>query len=142
MPETIGSPAMWIGFGVFVVAATLVDLLLLRSQGNKPVAMRQALSWSAVWVAAAAVFAAWLWWYVAGTAGRAVANEKTTEFVTGYLIEKSLAVDNIFVFLMLFTYFAVPAALQKRVLVLGVIGAIVLRTVMILVGAWLISTFH
>jgi len=142
MPETIGSPAMWIGFGVFVVAATLVDLLLLRSQGNKPVAMRQALSWSAVWVAAAAVFAAWLWWYVAGTAGRAVANEKTTEFVTGYLIEKSLAVDNIFVFLMLFTYFAVPAALQKRVLVLGVVGAIVLRTVMILVGAWLISTFH
>jgi len=142
MPESIGSPSMWIGFGVFVVVATLVDLVLLRSQGDKPVAMRQALAWSAVWVAAAAVFAGWLWWHVDGTAGRAAANAKASEFVTGYLIEKSLAVDNIFVFLMLFTYFAVPAALQKRVLVLGVIGAIVLRTVMILVGAWLISTFH
>jgi tellurite resistance protein TerC len=133
---------MWIGFGLFVVAATLVDLFLLRGRGNKPVGMREALGWSAIWVAAAAIFAAWLWWHVDGTAGRGVANEKTTEFVTGYLIEKSLAVDNIFVFLMLFTYFAVPAALQKRVLVLGVIGAIVLRTVMILLGAWLISTFH
>jgi tellurite resistance protein TerC len=133
---------MWIGFVVFVVAATAVDLFLLRGRGNQPVGMREALGWSAIWVAAAAIFSAWLWWHVEGTAGRAVANEKTTEFVTGYLIEKSLAVDNIFVFLMLFTYFAVPAALQKRVLVLGVIGAIVLRTVMILVGAWLISTFH
>jgi tellurite resistance protein TerC len=87
-------------------------------------------------------FAGWLWWHLAATVGAPVANQKTTEFVTGYLIEKSLAVDNIFVFLMLFTYFAVPAALQKRVLVLGVIGAIVLRTFMILLGAWLIASFH
>ncbi len=64
------------------------------------------------------------------------------EFLTGYLIEKSLAVDNIFVFLMIFTYFAVPPAFQKRVLMIGIIGAIVLRTVMILVGSWLISEFH
>jgi tellurite resistance protein TerC len=142
VPETIGSVWMWWGFGAFVLAATAVDLLLLRSQGNRPVPMRQALAWSAVWVALAALFAAWLWWHLVGTSGEAVANRKTAEFVTGYLIEKSLAVDNIFVFLMLFTYFAVPAELQKRVLVLGVIGAIVLRTLMILVGAWLIATFH
>ncbi len=142
MPETIGSPLMWIGFGVFVVAATLVDLYLLRSRGDRPVSMRQALAWSAVWVALAGAFAAWLWWHLDTTAGRAVANAKAGEFVTGYLIEKSLAVDNIFVFLMLFTYFAVPAALAKRVLVLGVVGAIVLRTVMILVGAWLVARFH
>jgi tellurite resistance protein TerC len=64
------------------------------------------------------------------------------EFLTGYLIEKSLAVDNIFVFLMIFTYFAVPPAFQKRVLMIGIIGAIVLRTVMILVGSWLVSEFH
>jgi len=142
MPETIGSAWMWWGFAAFVLAATAVDLFLLRSQGNRPVPLRQALTWSAVWVALAGVFAAWLWWYLAGTVGESVAKQKTTEFVTGYLIEKSLAVDNIFVFLMLFTYFAVPPALQKRVLVLGVIGAIVLRTIMILVGAWLIATFH
>jgi tellurite resistance protein TerC len=140
--ETIGSTGMWAGFAGFVVIATAVDLLLLRGQGNRPVSMRQALGWSAVWVAVAGVFAGWLWWYLDATAGRETANERTGEFVTGYLIEKSLAVDNIFVFLMLFTYFAVPAALQKRVLVLGIIGAIVLRTIMILAGAWLIATFH
>jgi tellurite resistance protein TerC len=124
------------------VAATAIDLLLLRGRGDKPVSMRAALGWSAVWVAVAAAFAAGLWWWLDGTAGREIANERAGEFVTGYLIEKSLAVDNIFVFLMLFTYFAVPAALQKRVLVLGIIGAIVLRTLMILVGAWLIAKFH
>jgi tellurite resistance protein TerC len=64
------------------------------------------------------------------------------EFLTGYLIEKSLAVDNIFVFLMIFTYFAVPPAFQKRVLMIGIVGAIVLRTVLILIGSWLISNFH
>ncbi|HPG81004.1 MAG TPA: TerC/Alx family metal homeostasis membrane protein, partial [Piscinibacter sp.] len=64
------------------------------------------------------------------------------EFLTGYLIEKSLAVDNIFVFLMIFTYFSVPPAYQKRVLMYGIVGAIVLRTVMILVGGWLIAQFH
>lgn len=140
--ETIGSSWMWAGFAVFVVVATAIDLLLLRGQGDRPVTLRQALGWSAVWVAVAGVFAGWLWWYLDGVAGREVANARTGEFVTGYLIEKSLAVDNIFVFLMLFTYFAVPAALQKRVLVLGIIGAVVLRTVMILLGAWLIAKFH
>jgi tellurite resistance protein TerC len=140
--ETIGSSWMWAGFAGFVVLATAIDLLLLRGRGDQPVSMRAALGWSAVWVAVAGAFAAGLWWWLDGTAGRAVANERTGEFVTGYLIEKSLAVDNIFVFLMLFTYFAVPAALQRRVLVLGIIGAIVLRTIMILVGAWLIAKFH
>lgn len=88
------------------------------------------------------MFNALLWWHLDGEAGRDVANAKAAQFFTGYLIEKSLAVDNIFVFLMLFTYFAVPAKLQKRVLILGVIGAIVLRAAMILVGAWLIKEFH
>jgi tellurite resistance protein TerC len=71
-----------------------------------------------------------------------VANQKTLEYVTGYLIEKSLAVDNVFVWLMLFSFFAIPLELQKRVLVLGVLGAIVLRTVMIFAGVWLIAQFH
>ena len=68
-----------------------------------------------------------------------MANEKSLEFLTGYLIEKSLAVDNIFVFLLIFTYFAVPPAFQKRVLMIGILGAIVLRTIMILVGGWLLA---
>ena len=89
----------------------------------------------------ARIFAAGLWWHIDSTVGRELANLKTTEFLTGYLIEKSLAVDNIFVFLMIFTYFSVPPAYQKRVLMIGIIGAIVLRTIMILAGGWLLQHF-
>ncbi len=140
--ETIGSWWMWTGFAGFVVIACAVDLLVLQKKGAERVSIGQALRWSALWVALALVFNGLLWWYVDGEAGREIANAKAAEFFTGYLIEKSLAVDNIFVFLMLFTYFAVPAQLQKRVLILGVIGAIVLRALMILIGAWLIKEFH
>ena len=140
--ESIGSWWMWAGFAVFVLIACAVDLLVLQKKGDDRVSIGQALRWSALWVALALVFNALLWWHLDGEAGREVANAKAAQFFTGYLIEKSLAVDNIFVFLMLFTYFAVPAKLQKRVLILGVIGAIVLRAAMILVGAWLIKEFH
>ena len=140
--DTIGSWWMWAGFAVFVVVACAVDLLVLQRKGSEKVSFKQALRWSALWVFLALVFNALLWWYLDGNAGRELANQKSMEFFTGYLIEKSLAVDNIFVFLMLFTYFAVPAELQKRVLILGVIGAIILRAVMILIGAWLIKEFH
>ncbi|MEY3671887.1 MAG: hypothetical protein RI904_1544 [Pseudomonadota bacterium] len=140
--ETIGSWWMWVGFAIFVVIACAIDLLVLQKKGSERVSIGQALRWSALWVALALIFNGLLWWYVDGEAGREVANAKAAEFFTGYLIEKSLAVDNIFVFLMLFTYFAVPAQLQKRVLILGVIGAIILRAVMILIGAWLIKEFH
>jgi tellurite resistance protein TerC len=88
------------------------------------------------------LFAGGLWWYLDQSAGRELANEKTMEFISGYLVEKSLSVDNIFVFLMIMTYFAVPPIYQKRALILGVIGAIVLRAIMILIGAWLLAKFH
>ena len=140
--ESIGSWWMWASFAVFVVIACAVDLLVLQKKGDDRVSVSQALRWSALWVALALAFNAILWWYLDREAGREIANAKAAQFFTGYLIEKSLAVDNIFVFLMLFTYFAVPAKLQKRVLILGVIGAIVLRAAMILVGAWLIKEFH
>ncbi len=140
--ESIGSWWMWASFAVFVVIACAVDLLVLQKKGDDRVSVSQALRWSALWVGLALAFNAILWWYLDREAGREVANAKAAQFFTGYLIEKSLAVDNIFVFLMLFTYFAVPAKLQKRVLILGVIGAIGLRAAMILVGAWLIKEFH
>ena len=106
------------------------------------VTFRVAAAWSVVWIALSLAFAAWLWWHLDGMGDRGFANLKAGEFLTGYLIEKSLSVDNIFVFLMLFTYFAVPLDYQRRVLVLGVVGAIVLRIVMILIGAWLVAQFH
>ena len=140
--ETLGQWWMWLGFFVFVVIAVVVDLVVLRSQGAHKVSVKEATVWSLVWVALALLFCAGFWYYLDGSAGRAVANESASQFLTGYLIEKSLSVDNIFVFLMVFTYFAVPLEFQKRVLILGVIGAIVLRAVMILLGAVLIAKFH
>ena len=140
--ETIATPAMWAGFFLFVVVATFVDLKVLAAKGATRVSLREALAWSAFWVALALAFGGWLWWHLTGTAGPEEAREQALAYLTGYLIEKSLSVDNIFVFLMLFTYFAVPPELQRRTLVYGVLGAIALRIVMILVGAWLIAKFH
>jgi tellurite resistance protein TerC len=139
---SIGTPLLWILFSVFVLAALLVDFLAMEKQGAHRVSMREAGLWSLVWVAVSFVFVAWLWWYLGGAAGNPVADTKALEFITGYLVEKALAVDNIFVFLMVFTYFAVPAEYQKRVLMFGILGALLLRAVMILVGAWLIAQFH
>jgi tellurite resistance protein TerC len=141
--ESIAPLWLWIVFVVFVVAALFVDFVVLKKQGAQEVSVKQAINWSLVWVGLSFVFNALFWFAIKDTTGSsAIANEKSLEFLTGYLIEKSLAVDNIFVFLLIFTYFAVPAAYQKRVLMIGIVGAIVLRTVMILVGGWLISEFH
>jgi tellurite resistance protein TerC len=141
--ETIAPPWLWLVFVAFVIAALFVDFAVLKKQGSHEVGVREALWWSLAWVLLSLVFNALFWWAVKDVSGSAaMANEKALEFLTGYLIEKSLAVDNIFVFLLIFTYFAVPPAFQKRVLMIGIIGAIVLRTVMILVGAWLLDQFH
>jgi tellurite resistance protein TerC len=144
--QSIGSPLMWSLFAAFVLVALLVDFFAMSKQGAHRVSTREAAIWSLVWVSVSFVFMGWLWWHLGGAgtdeAARELANTKSLEFLTGYLIEKALAVDNIFVFLMLFTYFAVPAEFQKRVLMIGILGALVLRAVMILVGAWLIAQFH
>ncbi|WP_298013983.1 TerC family protein [uncultured Aquabacterium sp.] len=133
---------LWFVFASIVLVALFVDFVVLKKQGAHEVTVPEALRWSAIWVAISLAFNGLLWWAFQQEQGTAVANTKALEFLTGYLIEKSLAVDNIFVFLMIFTYFAVPPAYQKRVLMIGIIGAIVLRTIMILVGGWLISQFH
>lgn len=133
---------MWAGFAVFVVVAVAIDLLVMKNQGAHRVSVREALNWSVLWIALSLAFCGLLWWYLDANFGREMANLKATEFLTGYLIEKSLSVDNVFVFLMIFTYFAVPAEFQKRALIIGVIGAIILRAIMILVGAWLLAQFH
>jgi tellurite resistance protein TerC len=103
--------------------------------------VKEAAAWVAVWVSLALAFAALLWWYLNGTQGPEVARTKTLEFLAGYLIEQSLSVDNMFVFVMIFSYFAVPPELQRRVLLYGVLGAIVMRAGMILAGVWLVQQF-
>ncbi len=143
---SIGTPLMWSLFAAFVLVALLIDFFAMSKQGAHKVSIGEAAVWSVIWVVVSFVFVGWLWWYLGGTGadatGRDIANTKALEFITGYLVEKALAVDNIFVFLMVFTYFAVPAEFQKRVLMIGILGALVLRAGMILVGAWLIAQFH
>ncbi len=141
--ETIAPLWLWVVFVVFVLVALFVDFVVLKKQGAHEVSVREAVNWSLAWVALSFVFNVLFWFAIRDTTGStAIANEKSLEFLTGYLIEKSLAVDNIFVFLLIFTYFSVPPAFQKRVLMIGIIGAIVLRTIMILLGAWLLDQFH
>ncbi len=140
--ETIGSPGLWLAFGVIVLVMLSVDLFVVGGGKQHRVSFREAATWSVIWVTVSFLFAAGLWWYLDGSAGRELANARSMEFIAGYLIEKSLAVDNVFVWLMLFAFFGIPLELQKRVLILGVVGAIVMRTVMIFAGAWLISEFH
>lgn len=140
--QTIGTWWMWSGFGLFVVAMLAIDMFALGSKGAHKVSAKEALVWSLIWFALALLFGSALWAWLDYTSGRAIADAKTMEYLTGYLLEKTLAMDNIFVFVMLFSYFAVPIEYQKRVLVYGVLGAIVLRALMILLGAWLIAEFH
>jgi len=120
----------------------LVDLLLVGGGKQHRVSLKEAASWSLAWVTVSLLFAAGLWMYLDESVGRAVANVKVTEFLTGYLVEKSLAIDNVFVWMMIFSYFAIPLELQRRVLLYGILGAIVLRTIMVFAGSWLINEFH
>jgi len=141
--QTIAPLWLWLTFVGIVLASLFIDFVVLKKQGAHEISVKEALHWSLVWVALSFLFNAFFWWAVRDSTGSVeIANTKALEFLTGYLIEKSLAVDNIFVFLMIFTYFAVPPSYQKRVLMIGIIGAIVLRTVMILVGGWLLAHFH
>lgn len=140
--HTIGTPLLWTAFSVLVVLALCVDLLMMRSKGAHKVDAREALAWSAFWIFLAFAFNGWLWWYLGQHLPQAEANELAMKFLTGYVLEKALAVDNIFVFLVLFNYFAVPPIQQQRVLIYGVIGAIILRGIMIFIGAALVAEFH
>ncbi|EBC0262407.1 TerC family protein [Salmonella enterica] len=140
--NTVGTPLLWGGFAVVVVIMLSIDLLLQGRRGAHAMSMKQAAGWSILWVTLSLLFNAAFWWYLAETQGREVADPQALAFLTGYLIEKSLAVDNVFVWLMLFSYFSVPPALQRRVLVYGVLGAMVLRTIMIFAGTWLITQFE
>lgn len=140
---SIGSPFFYTVFFAAVLIMIVIDMVALKQTGSHKVSIKEAGIWSAIWVAVACAFGGWLWWYLATDPayGEAIANQKTLEFFTGYVIEKSLAVDNIFVFLMIFSFFKVPAEYQRRVLLYGVLGAIVLRTIMVFLGAALVKEF-
>lgn len=123
---------LWIGFNIFILLMLALDLGVFHRQAHV-VTVKESLIWTSIWVALALTFNAGLWYYAG--------SEKALEFLTGYLIEKSLSVDNVFVFAMLFTYFAVPPLYQHRVLFWGIIGALIMRGTMIWAGATLIAEF-
>lgn len=137
----IGEPWMWAGFIAFVVVMLALDLFVFGGRKAHRVGVREAATWSIAWLALAMLFNALLWWYLSGTVGRDIADQKALEFLTGYVIEKSLSVDNVFVFLLIFTAFQVPAEYQRRVLIYGVIGAIIMRAIMIIAGAYVVREF-
>jgi tellurite resistance protein TerC len=139
---TVGTPMIWLVFIVLLIAALVIDLLVLKQSGPHKVSMREAGLWSLCWIGLAFAFNAGLWWYLKGSMGDIEANRIGLEFLTGYLVEKALAVDNIFVFLMIFSYFSVPPQYQQRALIFGVLGAIALRAILIFIGAALIARFH
>src|SRR5574344_1478449 len=117
--ELLGAWWMWCGFAAIVILLLLVDLLLVGGGKQHKVSLKEADVWSLIWNGVALLFSCAIWWYLDANAGRELANQKAMEFFTGYLIEKALAVDNVFVWLMLFGYFAIPGALQRRVLLNG-----------------------
>ena len=139
--QTVGTPLLWGSFAVVVLIMLAIDLFLQGRRGAQTMSFKQAAVWSLIWVSVSLLFSAAFWWYLEGSAGREVATTQTLAFLTGYVLEKALAVDNVFVWLMLFSYFSIPAALQRRVLIYGVLGAIVLRTIMIFAGSWLVTQF-
>ncbi len=131
--ETVGSPALWAGFVLFVVAMLAIDLGVFHKRAHRVSALEAGV-WSAVWVSLALLFNAGIWYFQGSEAG--------VQFLTGYLIEKSLSVDNIFVIALIFSYFAVPAIHQHRVLFWGILGALVMRAAFILAGGVFLQRFH
>jgi tellurite resistance protein TerC len=132
MESMTSSTALWIGFSLFILFMLSLDLGLFNRKAHT-ITYREATIWSAVWISLASIFAVIVFWFQG--------SERGLEFVTGYVIELSLSVDNLFVFLLIFSYFKVPARFQHRVLFWGVMGALIMRLTMIFIGAALISRF-
>lgn len=123
---------LWVGFNVFILAMLALDLGVFHRKTHS-VTMRESLTWTGVWIGLALVFNGGIWFFAG--------SQKALEFFTGYIIEKSLSVDNVFVFALLFSYFAVPAKYQHKVLFWGILGALLMRAIMIGLGAKLIANF-
>ncbi|MCU4630404.1 TerC family protein [Acinetobacter variabilis] len=139
--ETIGTLWLYLVFFAIVAVMLVIDFVGFKHQHGQEVKVRTAAYWSIAWVSVATLFGGGLWLYLEQTAGAAIANTKVMEYFAGYLLEKSLAIDNVFVWLMIFAAFAIPPALQRKLLLYGVLGAIVLRTIFIFIGAWFVQEF-
>jgi tellurite resistance protein TerC len=131
--QSIGSPGLWLGFTAFVIAMLALDLGVFHRKAHV-VGIREALVWSTVWVTLALIFNVGVW--------KLFGADRGIEFLTGYLIEKSLSIDNVFVFVVIFSALGVPAMYQHRVLFWGILSALVMRAIMIFAGTALLAKFH
>ncbi len=139
---SVGTWWMWLGFFIFIAAVLAIDIILLDRKKSHHVSSRQALGWIAIWFTCALIFNVLLRQYILQTHGSIIANQKAFEFFTGYVIEQSLSIDNMFAFIMIFSYFQVPSKYQRRVLLYGILSAVFLRLLVILSGTWLFAKFH
>lgn len=131
--ESIGTPFMWAGFIILVLFLLAIDLGIFHRRAHK-VGIKEALIWTIIWISSALIFNLFIWhWF---------GHRLALEFLTGYLIEKALSVDNLFIFVVIFSYFGVPSILQHRVLFWGILGALSLRALFIVLGAALLQKFH
>lgn len=141
--EQVASTGMWIGFSFFLVIALGLDTFLVGKYGARShESIRVALFWTALWIVCALLFNGVLWCYLYASTSLVNANTRALEFFTGYIIEKSLSVDNLFAFYMVFEQFRVPVMYQQRVFAYGIWGAIIMRLGIILLGTWLVAQFH
>src|SRR6187402_3309717 len=133
MHESIGSPWLWFGFALFVLVMLLLDVGVFHRKAHE-ISVKEALTWTCVWIALAMGFNAGIYYFFG--------PERALEFLSGSVMEKALSVDNIFVFIVVFGVFAVPPKQQQRVLLYGILGALVLRALFVLVGSALLTRFH
>ncbi|PIT45943.1 hypothetical protein BHC46_08565 [Snodgrassella alvi] len=142
--NSVGTPLFYGVFIAIVIVMIAIDMLTLKKEGMHRVSTKEALLWTSVWIAVSLGFAGWLYFELAHNpaVGSDVAVDSVMDFLTGYVLEKSLSVDNIFVFVLIFSYFKIPAEYQHRVLLFGVLGAIALRAIMVALGAVLVSRFE
>jgi tellurite resistance protein TerC len=131
--HSVGTPALWIGFTIFVLLMLALDLGVFNKKSHI-IGFKESLTWSLVWIGLATIFGAGIFWQFG--------SERGLEFAAGYVIEKSLSVDNLFVFVVIFSAFKIPAQYQHRVLFWGVLGALIMRAIFIGLGAALLQRFH
>ncbi|WP_133128985.1 TerC/Alx family metal homeostasis membrane protein [Legionella nagasakiensis] len=139
--HSIGVWWLWLVFFIIISIVLTIDLFLFGGRKQHQVSLKSSFIWSGVWIGLSLLFNAFLWLYLAQSHTISFANKKALEFFTAYLIEKSLSMDNIFIFVMIFHYFSIPLNFQRRLLLYGVLGAITSRLLLILAGIWLINHF-
>lgn len=140
---TVGTPLFYSVFIVLVMVLIAIDMLVLKKEGAHRVSSKEALIWTLIWVGVSLAFAAWLYYELMANPALTAETAKETvlNFLTGYVLEKSLSVDNLFVFVLIFNYLSIPPQYQQRVLLYGVLGAVILRAIMVALGAVLVSQF-